>query len=152
MRKLVLVVMLALAVPAAALARPVDRGDGTLAVKSATGRITVTARGTILGRVDDGQVAITDLSANASNDVQVFGADQKPSVRPNGTVVYVGTGMRFRIVGGRYSVEVLGRGISLSAVGKGGVQGLGMTDGIFATDGQAFRPMLPGVVTDVFGQ
>ncbi len=152
MRKLVLVLLVALALPAAALAAPAERGDGTLAVKSATGRITIAARGTLLGRVDDGVFMVADLSPAGNDDIQVFGNDQKPQVRGNGMTVYTGTKMRFRVVGGLYSVVVTGSGINLSAVGRGSVQGLGLSDGLFSSDGTPFRFAAPYGYSDTFGQ
>lgn len=152
MRKLVLVVLVVLAFPAAAAAVPAERGDGTLAVKNATGRITITARGTLLGRVDDGVFAVADLSPGLDDDIQVFGNDRKPQLRPNGMTVYKGTNMRFRVVGGLYAVSVTGSGINLSAVGRGAVQGLGVTDGLFSSDGTPFRLASPLGYSDTFGQ
>jgi hypothetical protein len=151
---LVLLVVLATAAPAVAsatAARPIDKGDGTLAVKNAQGRVIVNARGALLGRLDDGGLTVLDLTPNDDSDIQVFGYDQKPSVRPNGTVVYSGSNIRFRLVGGAYSVAITGKGINLSAVGRGTVQGLGVTDGLFSTDGQPFRSIAPSFYLDVFG-
>jgi len=155
MRKLlVFLVVLATAVPAvasAAPARPLDKGDGTLAVKNAQGRVIVNARGALLGRLDDGGLTVLDLTPNDASDIQVFGYDQKPIYRPNGTVVYSGANIRFRLVGGAYSVAITGKGINLSAVGRGTVQGIGVTDGLFSTDGQPFRSIAPSFYLDVFG-
>lgn len=152
MRKLVLVMLVALAFPGAALAVRTERGDGTLAVKSATGRIAISARGTLLGRIDDGAIAVVDLSPGGNDDIQVFGNDQKPQVRGNGTTVYKGTDMRFRVVGGLYAVVVTGSGINLSAVGRGSVQGLGLSDGLFSSDGTPFRYAPPFGYSATFGQ
>ena len=159
MRKLLLLlVVLATAVPAAAsaavsetAARPLDKGDGTLAVKNAQGRVIVNARGALLGRLDDGGLTVLDLTPNDDSDFQVFGYDQKPIYRQNGTVVYSGANIRFRLVGGAYSVAITGKGINLSAVGRGTVQGIGVTDGLFSTDGQPFRSIAPSFYLDVFG-
>jgi hypothetical protein len=156
MRKSVLIPfsVLALALPVTALAQPAergDRGDGTLAVKNATGQVIVKATGTALGRVDEGKVAVTDLTQNGSDDIVVLGANTKPQVRPSGTVVYSGTSLRFRIVGGRYQLDVIGRGISISAVGKGFVWAQGVSDGVFAVDGEPFKGVLPLMYSDAFG-
>lgn len=152
MRKLFVVMLVALVVPAAAFAVPADRSDGTLAVKNATGRVAIAAKGSLLGRVDDGVFAVADLSPAGDDDIQVFGNDQKPQVRANGTTVYKGTNMRFRVVGGLYSVVVTGSGINLSAVGRGSVQGLGLSDGLFSTDGRSFKLASPLGYSDSFGQ
>ena len=152
MRRLLAVVLVVLAVPAAALARPAERGDGTLAVKNAAGQVTVVAKGTMLGRIGDGVLTILDLSPTGTNDVQVFGYDRKPRLRADGSSVYVGTDVRFRIVGGQYSVVVTGSAINLSAVGRGKITGQGVSDGLFSTDGSPFRPVLLPLYTDTFGQ
>jgi hypothetical protein len=156
MRKSVLlpVLLLALALPATALAQPAergDRGDGTLAIKNAVGQVIVKATGTALGRVDEGKIAVTDLTPNGSDEIVVLGSDTKPLVRPSGTVVYSGTSLRFRIVGGRYQIDVIGRGISVSAVGKGFVWAQGVSDGVFSVDGKPFKGVLPLMYSDAFG-
>lgn len=150
MRKLALILVLALALPAAAFARGGDKGDGTFAVKNAVGQFTVQAKGTILGHLDEGSVAVIDTSPAASDDIQVLGWDQKKSLK-NGTVVYKGTDMRFRVVGGWYSLTVIGVGIDVSAVGMGSVNGKVITDGLFSTDGSPFRSVPTLLYLDSFG-
>jgi hypothetical protein len=152
MRKLVLVMLVLLAFPAAASARPAERGDGTLAVKAATGRLVVTASGTLLGRLDDGQITLTDLTPNGGDEIQVFGNDQPPKSKGNGTVVYKGADMRFRIVGGWYTAVVTGSGINLSAVGRGTIKGQGISEGAFSTNGLPFKLASPAAYSDFFGQ
>ena len=121
MRKplLVLLVFL-LAVPAAASAAlAVTSADGELSVDAGRGKVTVDARGGIIGRFTDGKVSILDLTPDDAFDPVVFG-NELPSVDlPNGAVVYRGTNVRFRLVGGRYKVFVHAVGIDLSAVGNG---------------------------------
>jgi hypothetical protein len=155
MRKLfVVLVVLVTAVSVAAAtaaARPVDKGDGTLAVKNAQGRVVVNARGAVLGRLEEGGLTVLDLTPNGNADISVFGYDQKPIVRANGTTVYSGSNIRFRIAGGAYSVAITGKGINVSAVGRGNVQGLGVTEGLFSSDGQPFRSIAPSFFLDVFG-
>jgi hypothetical protein len=82
----------------------------------------------------------------------VFGYDSKPRVRADGRTVYQGTDVRFRLLGGQYSVLVVGSGINLSAVGHGSIVGQGVTDGLFSTDGSPFKPVQPLLYTDTFGQ
>ena len=115
---LVLLVFL-VAVPAAAAAVAVSTADGELSVDSGRGKVTVDARGGIIGRFTDGKVSILDLTPDDAFDPVVFG-NELPSVDlPNGAVVYRGTNVRFRLVGGRYKVFVHAVGIDLSAVGNG---------------------------------
>ena len=153
MRHVVLVLALLMVVPTAAAARPGDRGDGTFAVKNAVGQITVVAKGTALGRVDEGQIAVSDMSPGGNSDeIQVLGYDRKPVTRPNGTTIYRGLDMRFRIVGGWYAVVVTGTGVNVSAVGRGTVQGQGISEGLFSTDGSPFKPASAILYTGTFGQ
>jgi hypothetical protein len=152
MRKFALVLILALALPAAALARTGDKGDGTLVVKNARGQLTVNAKGSALGRVGDGSIAILDRSLDGSDDIQVAGAEGGKAIRPDGTVVYSGTQMRYRIVGGPYLLTITGKGINVSAVGKGTIYGIpDLTEGSFSADGAAFKPFF-NAFGALFGQ
>jgi hypothetical protein len=117
---LVLLVFL-LAVPAAAAAVAVSSADGELSVDSGRGKVTVDARGGIIGRFTDGRVYILDLTPEDAFDPVIFGNELPSLEQPNGAVVHRGTNVRFRLVGGRYFVRVTGVGIDLSAVGNGNV-------------------------------
>jgi hypothetical protein len=151
MRKFALVLILALALPAAALARNGDKGDGTLVVKNARGQLTVNARGSALGRVDDGTIAILDRSFGGA-DIQVIGAGVSKVVRGDGTVVYNGQRMRYRIVGGPYLLTITGKGINISAVGKGTIYGIpDLAEGSFSADGASFKPFF-NAFGALFGQ
>jgi hypothetical protein len=118
MRKpLLALLVFLLAAPAAALAIPT--ADGELSVDNGRGKVTVDARGGIIGRFTDGKVTILDLTPDDAFVPVVFG-DELPSFElPNGSVIYRGTNVRFRLVGGRYKVWVQASGIDLSAVGNG---------------------------------
>ncbi|MGZ4388581.1 MAG: hypothetical protein ACXVZL_04290 [Gaiellaceae bacterium] len=151
MKRLLVILLVALAAPAAAVAAPHDKTDGTLAVKGGKGMIVIQARGTVLGRIDSGAVTITDLNPFDSNLPQVVGAE---SVQPDPTnttaTKYIGTGIRFRFVGAAYKITLVGRGIDIAAVGQGKVR-FPVTgtanDGQFSLDGGPFQdvPALPFV-------
>ena len=103
-------VVLALAVPAGVAA---VRGAGTLSVEDGVGRVVVKGQGTLVGRLDRGDVTIVDLTPNDQWSPRVNGI-------PRGRLV----GMRGRdvnvyIPGGRYRITVRGDGIALSARGNG---------------------------------
>jgi hypothetical protein len=115
---LVLLVFL-LAVPTAVAAVAVSNADGELSVDSGRGKVTVVARGGVIGRFADGKVSILDLTPEDAFDPVVFGDELPTVVLPNGAEVYRGTNVRFRLVGGRYHVVVHGVGIDMSAVGNG---------------------------------
>jgi hypothetical protein len=107
------------AVPAASAAVATGTADGELSVDAGRGKVTVDARGGIIGRFTDGKVSILDLTPDDAFTPVVFGDELPPVFLPNGGVVYRGTNVRFRLVGGRYRVFVQGIGIDLSAVGHG---------------------------------
>jgi hypothetical protein len=118
MRKpLLALLVFLLAVPATALAIPT--ADGELSVDAGRGKVTVDARGGIIGRFTDGKVSILDLTPEDAYVPVVFGDELPKIVLPNETEIYRGTNVRFRLVGGRYRVSVQAVGIDLSAVGNG---------------------------------
>ena len=122
MRKtVVLLVVLALALPAAGVAGllAVRAGEGTLSVEDGRGTVTLKARGGVIGRLDRGTVTIYDLTPEDANDPYVFGDDQPVQLVGETGIRYAGAGLRFRLVGGSFRIVITGRGIDLSAVGKG---------------------------------
>ena len=100
-----------------ASARP-GGNDGALSVKNADGRVIIKGRGIVIGRFDKGQVTINDPSPNDGTRPIVTGADSTQSVGDR-TTRYSGSNIRFRVIGGTFSVTVFGTDIDLSAVGKG---------------------------------
>jgi hypothetical protein len=103
-----------------AAARSGGPNDGTLTVKDANGRITIAGRGAVIGRFDKGQVTIKDPNPNDGTGPIVTGADVTQSLGEK-TTRYSGSKVRFRIIGGSFTVTVYGNGIDLSAIGKGAV-------------------------------
>lgn len=137
MRKsLLLLALLALALPVAGVAA-VDAGDGTLSVESGRGKVTVDARGAVIGRLGYGTVTIWDLTPEDANEPVVWGDDLPVRLVGETGVRYSGTGMRFRVIGGRYRVVIVGSKIDLSAVGKGwaSIRGDGLDAGVYSVDG-----------------
>lgn len=154
MPRLLVILLVALLVPTAAFARNRDKGDGTLAVKSASATIQISARGSILGRVESGTIVITDWNPNDASEPQVFGADRTRSLT-DATTSYRGKGIRFRFVTGRYTIRLIGTGIDVAAVGSGVVRLTGqgtLDDGFVAFDGGAFKPVSAGLTVGGFGQ
>ena len=105
---------------AAGTAAAQSRGpnDGALAVKNAEGKVVINGRGAVIGRFDRGSVTIKDPNPNDGTGPIVTGAD---AVTPVGekTTKYSGTNIRFRIIGGAFTVTVVASDIDLSAIGKG---------------------------------
>jgi hypothetical protein len=116
---LVALLVFLLAVPAASAAVASGTADGELSVDAGRGKVTVDARGGIIGRFTDGRVSILDLTPDDAFVPVVFGDELPSVVLSNGAVLYRGTNVRFRLVGGRYRVFVHAVGIDLSAVGNG---------------------------------
>jgi hypothetical protein len=142
MRRLALLVVLlaAAAVPGVVLAGEIAASDGCLVVQNAKGVVTVNAKGTIVGRFDQGgQVTITDPIAG-DGTVRVTGYDEVERLtdtkkRYSGISV-----VRFR-ASGRTTIRVEAIGIDLSAVGRGKVtlNGAGFFDpGTFSLDSNSF--------------
>ena len=119
MRKsLLLLALLALALPAAGVGA-IEYGEGTLSVESGRGKVTVDARGAVIGRLGSGSITIWDLTPEDANEPVVWGDDLPVRLVGETGVRYSGTGLRFRVIGGRYRIAIAGRAIDVSAVGKG---------------------------------
>lgn len=152
-RILVLLVVLALTVPAVAAARKLTPGDGTLVVRSGDGRVWLNDfRGVVLGRIATGTLVLVEPKGGDCDTQLVWEADdQWPRVRTVGDdrvfecVYRTTSGMRFRVVGGQNTLRVNGRGIALTAVGKGtghlrGTPSL-LDDGTYSLDGEDWRSL-----------
>jgi hypothetical protein len=122
MRRLILIVLvIGLAAPAAALAVKELPGDGSLVVDNARGLVTIRARGGIIGRFDSGRIVIEDPVEGDGSGPVVYGANRVRELSPT-TTLYIGEeGVRFRLIGGAYRVTVNATGIDISAVGRGTV-------------------------------
>src|SRR5262249_6694917 len=108
----------ALAVAGVGTARSAGPSDGALSVKNADGRVVMIGRGVVIGRFDTGQVTIKDPNPNDGAKPIVTGADVTSQLGEK-TTRYSGSNVRFRIIGGTFSITVLGQDIDLSAVGRG---------------------------------
>ena len=141
MRKtFLLLALLALVLPVGGIAAQ-RAGEGTLSVENGRGRVSLQARGGVIGRLDRGSVTIFDLTPDDAN-VPVVSGDDRPVrfIGENG-VQYAGTGLRFRLVGGGFRIVVSGRGIDLSVVGKGNgwIVGDSAEPGLYSLDGSDCR-------------
>ena len=121
MRSLILLACSLLATAALAAssgaAAPVN---GTLSVDQGRGEVRMDVRGSVLGRLGNGTLRVTDLTPRDRFGEVVFGRDleDEEPIGPN-TVLYRGQGIRFRMLGGAYRIVVRGRGIDIAAVGRG---------------------------------
>jgi hypothetical protein len=105
----------------AAGAGAAEPSAGTLSVERGRGVVMVDLRGSIVGRLTNGSLRVTDQTPNDRYTPLVVGKKvTQERVGPR-TVVYRGFGLRFRMLGGGYKMVVRGSGITLSAVGRGNV-------------------------------
>jgi hypothetical protein len=133
--------LLALALPVAAVAS-LQAGEGTLSVEDGNGRVTLQARGGVIGRIERGTVTIYDLSPEDAFEPWVVGDDQPVRFVGETGITYGGVGLRFRLLGGRYRIVIAGRGIDLSVVAKGVgtiVAGPSGDPGVYSLDGADCR-------------
>jgi hypothetical protein len=121
MRKsFVCLALLALLVPVAATAAlKAGAGDGTLSVEDGRGKVNLDVRGGVIGRLDRGTITVYDKTPGDASFPVVTGADQPEVFLTDGGVRYRGASLRFRIIGGGFKLQLQGRGIALSVVGKG---------------------------------
>lgn len=141
MRKpLFLLALLALALPVAGLSAE-QAGEGTLSVEDGRGSVTIQARGGVIGRLERGTVTIFDLTPEDANDAVVYGDDQPLVFVGENGIRYRGAGIRYRLVGGSFRIVINGRGIYLSAVGKGNgsIRGELVDPGLYSLDGADCR-------------
>jgi hypothetical protein len=92
--------------------------DGTLSVKDGKGVVQLSARGSLIGRFERGKVTVTDPNPYDARRPTVLGAEVTV-YKSAKTTVYSGKDVRIRIGGGLTHVRIEGRGIYLSAVGRG---------------------------------
>jgi hypothetical protein len=155
MRRLIVMLALltALAVPVALSAAT---GDGTLVVKKGEAPTNVpvvqmTITGSVIGSVDYGKIVI---DSSLSNDpASVTGYQLTGNSKLIQTAQFWrGSDLKFRAVGGKYTILIYGSGVNLVAVGKGTVKVAGMPDtptgdGRYSLNEQDFAS-LPGTTTD----
>jgi hypothetical protein len=126
MRRLVWLTVLAfaLAAPAAGFALT-GNDDGTLSVKAGIGKVYLKFNGSAVGRVWSGSIRVTDPVATDGLGFDFSGCDVEQDKsdttanRSDTITICRGSNLRFRAIGGKYQIKILGAGIYLSAVGHG---------------------------------
>jgi hypothetical protein len=107
---LVILAMLAIAVPATQAAPPTAE---TFSIEDARGVVTIRGTGIVIGRLERGEIQVVDLSPLDQWSPRVNGV-------PRGKTVWTrGKDVNFYIPGGRYRLTVRGEGFSISARGQG---------------------------------
>jgi hypothetical protein len=123
MRKLLVLFVVALVLPAAAFSQ-LRASNGTLSIREGRGVVQLDARGSMTGRVN-GKLTVTDTKPFDSKRPIVYGAT-KTTYRNAKTTVYQGKNVRFRLSSARFVIRMEGKAIFLSAIARG----TGTLDGI----------------------
>lgn len=153
MRRLALICLLAgLAVPAVAAAAS---GDGTLAVRNATGDagqlcVALTINGAAIGQVDRGRITVLP---GLGPEPEVSGAEKQID-RADGSTIYIGANIRFRAVGSSLRIRISGTGIDINAVGQGTARLIGAAatnPGKFSLNGGAWTALTDAGSTVTIG-
>lgn len=143
MRRIALIATVAaLAAPAGASAAPDGQSTpagpspGSLAIDAGNGTIVVSGDGVIFGYIDQGSLLVFSYrpyDPSASISVENARVSSNPTL-----TAYYGSGVRFLLPAGHYSIQIVGSGIDVSAVGAGTVTAAGAgtgSDGWIAFDG-----------------
>jgi hypothetical protein len=122
MRRLCFILLCGLVAVPAALAGARASGDGVLELTKVNGTVVLNgSRGTLWGQMDKGRLVVSDPVVG-DGQVLVSGWETKKPGVLDGTIVYGGADVRFRVTGGRYRLSLKGSGIDLTAVGVGTAQ------------------------------
>jgi hypothetical protein len=155
MRRLVCVTVLAITFggTAAGFALASSNNDGTLSVKAGVGFVNLSFNGSAVGRVAHGSITVTDPQLGDGLGFVTWGCDSgsytNPTFDGDGEKrVCKGNGLRFKAIGGKYTIKLKGAGIYLSAVGQGSVflNGAGDSpdvdsDGTYSLNDQPYKSM-----------
>ena len=128
--------------------------NGTLSVKDGWGMVYLSSRGTLIGRLGSGKITVTDPKPFDARKPLVLGATSIKRSRNRRTTTYTGRNLRLRSTGGFFHVRFQGRGIQLSAVGRG--QGLiqgqvddpeasPVADGLWSLNDNEYESLPPGL-------
>jgi hypothetical protein len=121
MRKLTLLACsLAAAAALSGSAGAADPDFGTLSVERGRGVVILDLRGSVIGRLGNGTLRVTDLTPRDKWGATVVGRRMTEERISPRTMLYRGQGISFRTHGG-HRIVVRGNGISLSASGRGTV-------------------------------
>ena len=120
MRKLLILCLAALAIPAATFAQNAPpANNGSLSIREARGIVQLNARGSMTGRLN-GRLTITDPKPFDAKRAIVYGAT-KTIYRNEKTTVFQGKNLRFRAIGAQFQIRADGKAIFVSALARGRV-------------------------------
>ncbi len=150
MRRLVVSLsLLALATPFAAAASVSAPGDGTLSVRDLDGRVTVAAKGAVIGRCD--QCILTLDEREGADEILpvVSGARGVDTDDDGAKERFAGKDLRWKVIGGSFRMTVRqGVDVDLSVVGKGPRVTIAGTKGSYTLNSSPSAPVL--TVPNVF--
>jgi hypothetical protein len=142
MRRLLAFCLLAAALAAPLAARASTAApSGTLSVKNATGFVSVTARGVLLGHCDRCTVTITDPDASDGSAPVVQPLSAVRTTISDTKTAYQGNDLRFKLIGGFFRVRVVGTGIDVSVVADGTAVLDNGSAGTYSRNGNPYLPM-----------
>jgi hypothetical protein len=128
--------------------------DGTLSVKRGRGTLSLKVTGTIIGRVNNGRIQVRDFRPFDGNDPQLSCRQGTRRRISRQVTVCIGRNLGFRVEDGRFTVNVRGSGISISAVAHGqvdidGAGDTGVSDGVMSIDNAPYQS-LPDFLTTFY--
>jgi hypothetical protein len=141
MRKLLVLCALTALVAVTSTAWAVPPEAGTLSVERGKGVVMIDLRGSVVGRLSNGSLRVTDQTPGDRYAAVVVGRKVTETRLGPRTVLYRGQGLRFRMLGGGYRMVARGSGITVSAVGRGTVvldaepKYFGDDTGVYSLDG-----------------
>ena len=146
MRTLLVLLILALTLPAAAYSQ-LRAANGTLSIREGRGLVQLDARGSMTWRLN-GRLTVTDPRPFDSKRAVVYGAG-KTIYRNAKTTVYQGKNVRFRLGGAHFVIRMEGKAIYLSAIarGTGTLDGLGdpsqnvFYDGVWSLNDEPYHSL-----------
>jgi hypothetical protein len=128
MRRILVILVCALAAVPAALGGTSAAGDGTFELKALYGKVAIgkeaqPARGVLWGQMDSGKLVVEDPVVG---DGKIFVTGWETKVFTPATIdgdaaytTYTGANIHFRVTGGKYRLIFRGSGIDLTAIGVG---------------------------------
>jgi hypothetical protein len=122
-RTVVLMTLLALAAPFAATAAMRAPGDGTVSIQKLDGLTVIKARGAIIGRCDQCSLLLDERYPAADTISPIVSGAKGRDIDADDTKErFVGTNVRWKVIGGNFRAVVRGTNVHISVVGKGSVR------------------------------